>query len=135
MKTISTVAIAVLCGIALGVGGTQVIRAQQVKPPPAYVIAEVEPDPTKAADPAASRRYAEEAPKSMAAFGGQYLVRGVKAETLEGAASTGRVVVIAFDSLEKARGWYFSPAYEAVKPIRQGTTKSRLLLVEGVAPK
>jgi uncharacterized protein (DUF1330 family) len=41
--------------------------------------------------------------------------------------------LIAFDSLEKARGWYFSPAYDAVKPIRQNSTKSRILIVEGAA--
>ena len=70
----------------------------------------------------------------MAAFGGQYLIRGGKAQTVEGETSKGRIVVIAFDSLEKARGWYFSPAYEAVKPIRQNSTKSRILIVEGIAP-
>jgi len=44
----------------------------------------------------------------------------------------GYIVVIAFDSMEKARGWYYSAAYEAVKPIRQSSTKSRILIVEGV---
>ena len=97
------------------------------------MIAEVEPDPAKPADPAASRRYSEGAPKTVAAFGGQFLIRGAKPETVEGDASKGRVVVIAFDSLEKARGWYFSPAYDALKPIRQNSTKSRILIVEGVA--
>lgn len=29
-------------------------------------------------------------------------------------------------------GWYYSPAYEALKPLRESTSKSRLLLVEGV---
>jgi uncharacterized protein (DUF1330 family) len=55
-------------------------------------------------------------------------------QTLEGEAPKGFIVVIAFDSVEKARGWYYSPAYEAIKPIRQGSTKSRILLVEGVRP-
>jgi hypothetical protein len=34
----------------------------------------------------AARKYAEEAPKSIAAFDGQYVVRGGKIQTLEGAA-------------------------------------------------
>jgi uncharacterized protein (DUF1330 family) len=61
--------------------------ACRVKAPPAYVIAEVEKDPSKTQDPAASRKYAEEAPKSLAAFQARYLVRGGKIQTVEGEAS------------------------------------------------
>jgi uncharacterized protein (DUF1330 family) len=60
------------------------------------------------------------------------LVRGGNVQGLEGDAPKGYIVVIAFGSVEKARGWYNSPAYEAIKPIRQNATKSRLLLAEGV---
>jgi len=135
MKTNHKLALAVLAGISIGLVAAFTIHAQQVKAPPAYVIAEVEPDPTKAPDPAAARKYAEEAPKSIAAFDGQYVIRGGKIQSVEGEAPKGYIVVIAFDSLEKARGWYYSPAYEAVKPIRQNSTKSRILIIEGVAPK
>jgi len=41
------------------------------------------------------------------------------------------VVVIGFDSVEKAREWYDSPEYKAIRAIRQGATRSRLFLVEG----
>ncbi|HEY2781292.1 MAG TPA: DUF1330 domain-containing protein [Steroidobacteraceae bacterium] len=133
MGTNHKLALAALTGIAVGIAAAQAIRAQQVKVPPAYIIAEVEKDPAKIADPAASRKYAQEAPKTLIPFNGQYVVRGGSVQTLEGDAPKGVVVVIGFDSLEKARGWYYSPAYEALKPIRQGSTKSRLLLVEGVA--
>jgi uncharacterized protein (DUF1330 family) len=87
-------------------------------------------------DPAASRRYAEGAPKSLVPFNGQYLARagGSKIQTLEGEAPKGYIVVIGFESVEKARGWYDSPAYEAIKPIRQNSTKSRILIVEGDTP-
>jgi uncharacterized protein (DUF1330 family) len=135
MKAKATLSIVLLVGIAIGIAGTAVIHAQQATTPPAYIIAEVEKDPSRKEDPAASRRYAEEAPKSLAAFGAKYLVRGGKVQTLEGEAPGGYIVVIGFDSVEKARGWYFSPAYEAIKPIRQNSTKSRLLLVEGAVPK
>jgi len=134
MKTNDKLTLTMLAGVSIGIIAAQAIPAQAVKPSPAYVIAEVEPDPTKVSDPAASRRYSEEAPKTIAAFGGQYLIRGGKAQTVEGDISKGRIVVIAFDSLEKARGWYFSPAYDELKPIRQNSTKSRILIVEGVSP-
>lgn len=57
---------------------------------------------------------------------------GGKVQAVEGEPPKGCIVVIAFESLEKARGWYYSPAYEAIKPIRQNSTKSRILIVEGV---
>jgi uncharacterized protein (DUF1330 family) len=41
--------------------------------------------------------------------------------------------VIAFDSAEKAREWYDSPTYRAIKPIRQSASKGRLFIIEGVA--
>jgi uncharacterized protein (DUF1330 family) len=135
MKTRVALLIALFLGIAIGNAGTQVIRAQQATTPPAYIIAEVEKDSSRVEDPAAARKYAEETPKSLAAFGAQYLVRRGNIQTLEGDAPKGYIVVIGFDSAERARAWYYSPAYEAVKPIRQNSTKSRLLLVEGFVPK
>jgi uncharacterized protein (DUF1330 family) len=120
-------------GVCVGVAVTQGIHAQQTKEPPAYIIAEVEKDASKPQDTEAARRYAEEAPKSLIPFGGRYVVRGGKVQTLEGEAPKGYIVVIGFDSVGKAREWYDSPAYKAIKPIRQNATKSRLLLVEGVA--
>lgn len=136
MKTKHKLTLAALAGLSIGLAAAQAIHAQQAKVPPAYVIAEVEKDPTKIEDPAASRRYAEEAPKSLASFKGQYLIRagGAKIQTLEGEAPKGYIVVIGFESVAKARGWYDSPAYEAIKPIRQNSTKSRILIVEGEAP-
>jgi uncharacterized protein (DUF1330 family) len=134
VKTNHKLALAVIAGISIGAAAIQTIHAQQVNAPPGYVIAEVEKDPTKMEDPAAARKYAEEAPKSIAAFDGQYVIRGGKIQTVEGEAPKGYIVVIKFDSLEKARGWYYSPAYEAIKPIRQNSTKSRILIIEGVAP-
>ena len=134
MQTNLRIALAASGGLFTGAAIMQVTHAQQVKAPPAYVIAEVEKDPTKAQDSAAARRYAEAAPKSLIPFGGQYVVRGGAVQALEGEAPKGYLVMIAFDSVEKARGWYDSPAYEAVKPIRQSSMKSRILLVEGVRP-
>jgi uncharacterized protein (DUF1330 family) len=133
MKTNHMPALALLLGISIGLLSAQAIRAQRAKAPPAYILAEVEKDPTKTEDPSAARKYSEEAPKSVAAFDGQYVVRGGKIQTLEGEAPKGYLVVIAFDSVEKARAWYYSSAYEAIKPIRQNSMKSRILLIERFA--
>ena len=132
MKTNHKLATAVLAGVSIGVAGARAIYAQQVKTPPAYVIAEVE-----ITDPTALQKYAEKAPGIVAAFNGHYLVAtGTgQAQALEGEAPKGFIVVIAFDSVEKARAWYDSPVYDAIKPIRQRATKSRIYIAEGVAPR
>ena len=64
MQTNLRIALAASGGLLMGAAIMQATHAQQVKAPPAYVIAEVEKDPTKAQDPAAARRYAEAAPRS-----------------------------------------------------------------------
>ena len=128
MKTNYKLALAVLAGVSLGVAGAEAIHAQQVKTPPAYLIADVE-----VTDPATFQKYADKVPETLAPFNAQYLVRGGKTQALEGEAPK-RVVVIAFASAEKARGWYDSPAYDAIKSIRQSAAKSRLFIVEGLTP-
>ena len=128
MKSNQKLAVAVLAGISLGVAGTHAIRAQQVKPTPGYVIAEVD-----VTDPDTYKKYAEKVPATVASFDGHYLVRGGKVQAVEGEAPK-RVVVIAFESSEKAHAWEFSPAYEAIKPIRHSSAKSRIFIVEGITP-
>jgi uncharacterized protein (DUF1330 family) len=128
MKTNHKLTLAVLAGVAIGVAGARVIHAQQVKVAPAYVIAEVD-----VTDPATFQKYAEKVPETLAPFNGRYLVRNGKIQALEGDAPK-RMAVIAFDSAEKARAWDDSPAYAAIKPIRQSSAKSRRFIVEGVAP-
>jgi uncharacterized protein (DUF1330 family) len=128
MKSIQKLAVAGLAGISVGVAGAHAIRLQQVKPAPGYVIAEVD-----VTDPEAFKKYAEKVPATVAAADGHYLVRGGKIQVVEGEAPK-RVVVIAFESAEKAHAWEYSPAYEAIKPMRQSSAKSRIFIVEGIAP-
>ena len=128
MKSNHKLGMAVLAGISIGVAGAHAIRAQQAKPAPGYIIAEVD-----VTDPEAFKKYAEKVPATVAAADGRYLVRGGKIQAVEGEAPK-RIVVIAFENAEKAHAWEYSPAYEAIKPIRQSSAKSRIFIVEGVAP-
>jgi uncharacterized protein (DUF1330 family) len=129
MKTNHKLALAMLTGLSIGVVGSKVIHAQQVKTAPGYVIAEVE-----VSDPTMMQKYGEKIPETLAPFNHQYLVRSRNVQALEGEPPKGGIVVIAFDSAEKARGWYDSPAYAAIRPIRQSAAKSRIFIVEGIAP-
>ena len=121
--------LAVLTGIAIGIAAATLIQARQFKAAPGYIIAEVE-----VTDPAALQKYGAKVPETLAPFNHQYIIRGGKTRSLEGDPPKG-IVMIAFDSVEKAQAWYDSPAYDAIKPIRIGSTKSRVFIAEGVAPK
>jgi len=127
MKTNHKLALAILAGVSIGVAGAKVIYAQQAKAPPAYVIAEIQ-----VTDPATMQKYGEKMPETLAPFSHHYLVRGGKPQALEGEAPK-NIVMIGFDNVEKAREWYDSPAYQAIKPIRQSAAKVRMFIAEGVA--
>src|ERR1700674_4041475 len=127
MESNHKLALAVLAGVSIGVAGANAIHAQQVKAPPAYVVAEVD-----VTDPATFQKYAEKVPGTIAASNGHYVIRGGKFESIEGEPPK-RFVVIQFDSVEKAKAWEDSPAYDAIKPIRHSSAKSRVFMIEGGA--
>jgi uncharacterized protein (DUF1330 family) len=54
-------------------------------------------------DPAGMQRYGEKVPETLAPFNHHYVVPSNKIQPLEGGAPKGEIVVIAFDSAEKAR--------------------------------
>jgi len=129
MKTNHKLVLTVLASVAIGAAGGRIIHAQQVKTAPAYIISEAD----AITDPIAIKKYGEKVPETFAPFNGHYHFLGGKAQSLDGEAPEG-IVVIAFDSIEQARAWYDSPAYQAIKPIRQSAVKGRMFLVEGIVP-
>jgi uncharacterized protein (DUF1330 family) len=129
MKTNPKLIIATLVGISVGGIGGIAIRGQQVKTAPGYLIAEVE-----VTDPDKLQNYAEKVQETLTPFHYHFVVRSSKVQALEGNAPRSRFVIIAFDSAEKAHEWYDSPAYAAIRPIRQSAAKSRVFIVEGLVP-
>jgi uncharacterized protein (DUF1330 family) len=118
------------------VGAAVVIGALALKGPhaqapsahtlPAFYISEFE-----VTDPEGLKPYSARVASTFEPFGGRYIVRGGTIAPLEGEAPKGRIVVIAFESMEKAQAWYDSPAYQELKPIRHKAAKSRVFIVEG----
>jgi hypothetical protein len=94
MKKTHKLALATLAGISIGATGAIAIRAQQVRTPPAYVVAELD-----VTDPATYQKYSAKVPETLAPFNGHFIVRGGKIQAVEGVAPK-RLVVIAFDSAE-----------------------------------
>lgn len=94
----------------------------------AYVIVNV-----AVRDPDRYKDYVQAATPTVAAHGGRYIVRGGRAEKLEGTIAVNRIVVLEFPSYAQARGWYDSPEYQAALAIRQSCATGELILVEGMA--
>ena len=83
-------------------------------------------------DPERYKEYVKAATPTVTAHGGRYLVRGGRAERLEGDVAVNRVVVLEFPSYGQAKGWYESPEYCAALEIRQTCATGSLILVEGL---
>ena len=68
---------------------------------------------------------------AVAKHGGCFLARGGKHEVLEGSFPGSRVVILEFESFEKAKTFYDSPEYRAAREKRVGAATFNLLVVEG----
>jgi uncharacterized protein (DUF1330 family) len=95
----------------------------------AYVISELE-----VRDAAAIETYRTLAAKSIAQYGGRYLVRNGAASVAEGGPAVKSIVVVEFPSMVKLREWYASPEYAEALKVRWTALDRRLIFVEGVAP-
>ena len=123
MKPHYALSATLLAGLAIGAALTAALRAQST--PPAYVVAEVA---IHDAD-AFAKEYAPKVAGTVQAYGGRFLTSG-KLTALEGDTPE-RFVIIAFDSLEKARAWYDSPEYQPLLTIRKTTATTTLFIAEG----
>ena len=75
--------------------------------------------------------YKKLTPASIAAYGGKFIVRGGTTETLEGDWQPGRVVILEFPTIERAKQWWASEEYAPAKAIRQANAETKMILVEG----
>jgi uncharacterized protein (DUF1330 family) len=80
--------------------------------------------------PEALAAYAKLAGPALEAAGGRAVARGMPAEVHE-AGLTQRTVLIEFDSLEKARAAYESPAYRAALAVLGDAAERDIRFVEG----
>jgi uncharacterized protein (DUF1330 family) len=92
----------------------------------AYVIAEV-----TVTDPQGFEDYRQMVPATVAQYGGKFVVRGGALEKLEGQWEPKRLVIIEFESAERAKQWWASEEYREAKALRQRTAQTNLLVVEG----
>ena len=120
----STLLAVVLATLSSSVSGE--LAPEYRSAPKAYVTGEI-----IVKDPKAYEDYKAAIASTAARFGGRYLVRGGKVETIEGDSPRGRVVIIEFDSFEKAMAFEHAPETLAASSIRHRAAQSRLFVVEG----
>ncbi len=92
-----------------------------------YVVAEIE-----VTDPALFEEYRGKVPATIGAYGGRYLVRGGETERLEGDRPLRRMVVLEFESPQRASEWYHSEEYRPLKALRMKASKGHMVLTAGL---
>jgi uncharacterized protein (DUF1330 family) len=110
------VAVAVVSGLASQRASTK-----------AYILMQVE-----ISNPQRYGEYMKVTPGLIEKFGGRFLARGGRAETLEGAPAKGRVVVVEFESFDRAQEFYNSPEYQAARKLRADAATAQMIVVEGL---
>ena len=115
-----------LGGIAIGAAATQGLFAQTK--PPAYVIVAIRK--INDADAFNTGVVDKTGPAALAAAGGKYVVRTQSITQLDGTPPQ-RFVLIAFDSVEKAKAWNELAAQKPINEARIKSTDSLSFIVEG----
>lgn len=93
----------------------------------AYLIANVE-----IKDAEAIKKYLNASPNILKKYSGKFLVRGGEIWVAEGDWSPQRLVVVEFESMEKAKQFWNSEDYKPFKDLRQAASKTDMLFVNGL---
>ena len=93
----------------------------------AYVIVDI-----NVTDPIRYEDYKRLAAPTVELYGGKYIARGGKTETLEGDWSPTRLVILEFDNMEQAKTWLNSTEYSAARGLRHQTATTNMVAIEGV---
>jgi uncharacterized protein (DUF1330 family) len=93
----------------------------------AYVIVEIE-----ILDATGYEEYKKQAGATVEKYGGKYIVRGGKTEVLEGNWQPKRIVVLQFDSMDRAKEWLHCEEYREPRKMRHATARTNMIVVEGM---
>jgi uncharacterized protein (DUF1330 family) len=94
---------------------------------PAYLIANVE-----IKDSEKIKEYLAATPKILKKYSGRFLVRGGELWIAEGTWNPKRLVVVEFDTFEKAKEFWNSDDYKPLKELRQSSAYTDMISVDGI---
>lgn len=117
--------LAMLAGVAFGAAAISGLNAQN-KAPGAYAVIDI----SEISNPDVFKTLLPKTVPSMDAFGGRNVILTENIVGLDGVPPK-RFVVIAFDTMEKAKAWDASPAQKEITGIRTKSTKSRAFIADG----
>ncbi len=84
-------------------------------------------------DPEAYALYKQLTPETVARHGGRFVVRGGAVEVLEGEQPFERVVLLEFDTVNRAMDWYNSPEYGRARVMREVASTGVVMLLDGIS--
>jgi N-acetylglutamate synthase len=93
---------------------------------PVYMIIEIQVN-----DPGPYAEYVRRVPAIVERYGGRYLARGGTVTPIFGDWHPQRLIVIEFPSLDHLQRWQSSPEYQALAPLRERSTITRAIAIEG----
>jgi uncharacterized protein (DUF1330 family) len=93
----------------------------------AYVIGAI----SSVKDPAGFAEYQKLAGPTLEKYGGKFIAGGNKIEVADGIWSPAFVVVVEFQSLQRAKQWYNSPEYKPLVSRRKASSTSGVIFVDG----
>jgi uncharacterized protein (DUF1330 family) len=93
---------------------------------PVYLIIEI-----TVIDPEVYAEYVEQVQALVEQYGGRYLARGGDVVPLTDDWQPQRIVLIQFDTIDQVQDCFASPEYQALVPLREQSTTSRAIIVEG----
>lgn len=94
---------------------------------PAYVIGHI-----TVKDAARWDEYRSRVPATLAPWGAELVFRGKRLAQLAGSHHHDDTVVIRFPDAAAAAGWYASPAYQALIPLREAAAELELISYEAI---
>ncbi len=93
----------------------------------AYFIADVD-----VTDREAYEQYRGQVAATTEKYGGKYLVRAGAFEKIEGDWTPNRLVILEFESMERAKEFYYSEEYKGIMAIRHRSANTNAVLVAGL---
>lgn len=92
---------------------------------PAYLVGTI-----TIKDPAKWAEYTRQVPGTLSPWGAELLFRGKQVAAFAGGSPHADIVVIRFPDVAAANGWFTSPAYQALIPLREQAAVVDLLCYE-----
>ena len=129
MKAKYKIALAMAGSFALGAVAVQTLHAAAT--PPAYVIGEI----TVKYEDGYKNNFLPTARKAITDAGGKYLAGGFnKTVTFDGAPPPNRVVLLQFESMDKAKAWNDDQGNKDARKMGDKYATFRTFAVEGTTP-